>query len=158
MTYTRDPIRLHLAGRVFAPPVLATLTLLLLALPDAAWAGDNIFGTDSPLTKFVDFTTGPFAYLVVIVAMVATVGVLALGGEFSGFSRRMPIVVVAGGIVILAQTVLGNLFGAGRAATLPPDMAIQLEERMSGDWSAPGTEPPSRNMSPMNDQQVGAPR
>lgn len=111
------------------------VVLLLLALPDAALAGDQIFGTSSPLTKFVDFVTGPFAYMVVIVALVATVGVLALGGEFSGFSRRMPIIVVAGGIVILAQTVLGNLFGSSRAASLPPGMELHrmLEIPAQGD-------------------------
>ena len=134
------------------------LALGLLALPDAAWAGDNIFGTDSPLTKFVDFTTGPFAYMVVIVALVATVGVLALGGEFSGFSRRIPIVVVAGGIVILAQTVLGNLFGAGRAATLPPGMAQQIEERLSGGDRAPEATLPPEDTSPTDTEQTGASR
>ncbi len=85
----------------------------------AAMAADNIFGGGSPLTQFVDFVTGPMAYAVVIVALVITVGTLALGGEFSGFARRMPIVVIAGGIVILADTVIGNLFGGSRAFTLP---------------------------------------
>ena len=122
MTQQHDISRLLRRG----VPALA-ITLLLLALPDAAQAADNIFGTESPLTRFADFVSGPFAYLVVIVALVATVGVLALGGEFSGFSRRMPIIVVAGGVVILAQTVMGNLFGSSRAANLPPEIEIRQE-------------------------------
>jgi len=155
MKQHRETAPVPVAGRLFPPCAFA---LLVLALPDAARAGDNIFGTDSPLTKFVDFTTGPFAYMVVIVALVATVGVLALGGEFSGFSRRIPIVVVAGAIVILAQTVLGNLFGAGRAATLPPGMAHQVEERLSGDEAVPGAALPPRDTSPMDAERTGASR
>ena len=98
--------------------------LLACTLPEAAAATDDIFGTDSPLTKFVDFLLGPFAYGVVIVSLVVTVGMLVIGAEFSGFARRMPIIVVAGGIVILADTVLGNLFGGSRAASLPPTAEI----------------------------------
>lgn len=155
MKQHRETAHIHLAGRLLLSCAFA---LGLLALPGAAWAGDNIFGTDSPLTKFVDFTTGPFAYMVVIVALVATVGVLALGGEFSGFSRRIPIVVVAGGIVILAQTVLGNLFGAGRAASLPPGMVHQIEERLSGGERAPGSAPPPQDTSPTDAERTGASR
>ena len=106
---------------------IAWLTLLALSvcfLPEAAAAADNIFGSDSPLTTFIDFLLGPFAYGVVIVSLVVTVGMLVIGAEFSGFARRMPIIVVAGGIVILADTVLGNLFGGSRAASLPPTAEI----------------------------------
>jgi len=46
-----------------------------------------------------------------------------IGGEFSGFARRMPIVVVAGAIVILAGNVIKNLFGADRAAEWPVALA-----------------------------------
>ncbi len=95
------------------------LTTLLAIAAEPALAADEMFGTDSPLLKFVDFMVGPFAYGVVIIALVVTVGALSVGGEFSGFARRMPIVVVAGAIVILASTVIKNLFGADRAADLP---------------------------------------
>ena len=91
-----------------------------------ALAADNIFGSGSPLTQFVDFVTGPMAYAVVIVALVITVGTLALGGEFSGFARRMPIVVIAGGIVILADTVIGTLFGGARAFTVPDHWEVTV--------------------------------
>lgn len=97
---------------------LAALSALLISATPA-WAADELFGDTSPLLKFVDFITGPFAYAVVIIALVVTVGVLAIGGEFSGFSRRMPIIVIAGGIVIMSSTVLTNLFSGSRAADLP---------------------------------------
>ncbi len=104
--------------------------LIIVATP--ARATDALFGTESPLLKFTDFITGPFAYAVVIIALVVTVGVLAIGGEFSGFSRRMPIIVIAGGIVILAGTVMTNLFGGERAADLP-----EFSQTPPALWSEP---------------------
>ena len=104
--------------------LIAVTTLALVVCAGPALASDTFFGADSPLLKFVDFIVGPFAYAVVIIALVITVGVLAIGGEFSGFSRRMPIVVVAGGIVILAGDVIRNLFGADRAANIPERVAV----------------------------------
>ena len=131
---THDPARTQAARAVrpgtdplgcksLAALTAAALLACLVFTADAALAADQIFADASPLTRFVDFIVGPFAYAVVIVALVVTVGVLAIGGEFSGFSRRMPIVVVAGGIVILASTVMTNLFGGNRAADLPPGSA-----------------------------------
>lgn len=105
-----------------------------------ALAADNIFGGASPLTQFVDFVVGPMAYAVVIVALVITVGTLALGGEFSGFARRMPIVVIAGGIVILADTVIGNLFGGARAFTVPDHWEVTVP---LPDGALPGSVPNS---------------
>ena len=107
---------------LFGPIAVTTLALVVCAGP--ALGADSFFGTESPLLKFVDFIVGPFAYAVVIIALVITVGVLAIGGEFSGFARRMPIVVVAGGIVILAGDVIRNLFGASRAADIPRPAAL----------------------------------
>ena len=109
---TRLPVRSIVA--------MVLLTALMAIAAEPAMAEDKFFGTDSPLLKFVDFMTGPFAYGVVIIALVVTVGALSVGGEFAGFARRMPIVVVAGAIVILASTVIKNLFGADRAAVWPP--------------------------------------
>ena len=124
---------------------LRTLPAVAAALRTCtpAAAADNIFGSGSPLTQFVDFVAGPMAYAVVIVALVITVGTLALGGEFSGFARRMPIVVIAGGIVILADTVIGNLFGGSRAFTMPDHWEVTL----SPDADAEGP-PPARADGP----------
>ena len=128
---SRPPARPVYAAERLVLPALLLPALMLFVQP--ALAADELFGTDSPLLKFIDFIIGPFAYGVVIIALVVTVGVLAIGGEFSGFSRRMPIVVVAGAIVILAGTVITNLFGRDRAADLPgagvpPDAAGCLRD------------------------------
>ena len=114
---------------------IAVTTLALVVCTGPAFGADSFFGTESPLLKFVDFIVGPFAYAVVIIALVITVGVLAIGGEFSGFARRMPIVVVAGGIVILAGDVISNLFGANRAADIPRRGALAaLSDSPASPW------------------------
>ena len=111
------------SARTVRTALLAT-ALILIAAPLHAVTSGNIFGGTNPLLTFVEFITGPFAYLVVIVALVATVGTLALGGEFSGFARRMPIIAVAGGIVILADNVLTSLFGSS-GYSVPPDIDLE---------------------------------
>ncbi len=116
----------------------ALAALLICATP--SWGADKLFGDGSPLLKFVDFITGPFAYAVVIIALVVTVGILAIGGEFSGFSRRMPIIVIAGGIVILSGKVITNLFGKDRAADLPP-----FSLSPPAVWSDPAPSDPTRS-------------
>ncbi len=114
-----------------APRVLLLVALgmlFLLALPVAAGAAeapeaaDPIFGTASPLKKFIGFITGIFAYMLVIVGTVVTLGGLILGSDMSGFARRAPVVVVAGAVLILADKMVLNLFGTSVGAEIPPDM------------------------------------
>ena len=98
-----------------ALPLAAVLSLA--AAP--ALAATGLFGGTNPLQVFIEFMTGPFAYGVVILALVAIAANLAIGGEFTGFARRMPVLVVAGAIVILADNVLTALFGGSSAASVP---------------------------------------
>ena len=103
-------------------PIVMTGILLLafaLLIPDTAHAADNIFGTNSPLQRFITFITGIFAYMMVIVGIVITLGGLILGSDMSGFSRRAPLVVVAGAVLILADVMVGALFGAQGGYELP---------------------------------------
>ena len=103
---------------------LTTLTLLLALAPEAAQAADTIFGSQSPLQRFITFITGIFAYMLVIVGVVMTVGGLILGSDMSGLSRRAPIVVVAGAVLILADVFVGGLFGAQGGYSVPPDLLL----------------------------------
>ena len=125
--------------------LLALCLVTITASP--VLAADKVFGTESPITRFVDFISGPFAYLIVIVALVATVGALALGGEFSGFSRRIPVVVLAGGVVIMAGTVISNLFGQDRTFEIPPHWQVE-------PWA--GENPPPPSSTPL--QRLGTDR
>ena len=108
-----------------APRVLLLVALgmlFLLVLPVAAEADDTIFGDESPLTTFIGFITGIFAYMLVIVGTVVTLGGLILGSDMSGFARRAPVVVVAGAVLIMANTMVEKLFTASAGAEIPPDM------------------------------------
>ena len=108
-----------------APRVLLLVAvglLFLLALPVAAGATDPIFGFASPLKAFIVFITGIFAYMLVIVGTVVTLGGLILGSDMSGFARRAPLVVVAGAVLIMADTMVEKLFGGPVGAEIPPDM------------------------------------
>ena len=112
----RLPERLALA--------LATVPLLA-ADPALASATTGIFGGQNPLAVFVEFMTGPFAYALVILAILAAGGSLVFGGDFSGYSRRFVLVAVAGAAVILADDLVRSLFGGGAGYSVPPDMLLQ---------------------------------
>ena len=103
------------------PAVMTGVLLLALALliPDTAHAADNIFGTSSPLQRFITFITGIFAYMLVIIGVIVTLGGLILGSDMSGFSRRAPLVVISGAVLILADIMVGALFGAQGGYELP---------------------------------------
>ncbi len=96
----------------------ATVTALLAAGP--AHATDAIFGSGSPLLEFADFIMGPFAYLLMIIGIVATIGALILGSDMSGFARRAPLVVIAGAALAGADAMTSTLFDTARGAELPP--------------------------------------
>ena len=104
-------------------PALLALCLALLVvaliLPETAHAADTIFGARSPLIRFITFITGIFAYMLVIVGMIMTLGGLILGSDMSGFSRRAPLVVMSGAVLILADVMVGALFGAQGGYELP---------------------------------------
>jgi len=112
----------------------ATGLILLLAacalsvVPDTAAAADNLFGGSSPLTTFITFMTGIFAYMLVIVGVVITLGGLVLGSDMSGFARRAPLVVLAGAVLILSETLVSNLFGGTAGAEIPRDLLPLLWE------------------------------
>ncbi|WP_170565602.1 TrbC/VirB2 family protein [Ruegeria atlantica] len=107
------------ARRLAVPLACALLLMLALLIPDPAMAADNIFAGRSPLTRFIEFITGIFAYMLVIVGLIVTLGGLILGSDMSGFSRRAPLVVVSGAVLILADVMVGSLFGAQGGYELP---------------------------------------
>ena len=116
----------------FRPGLARTLPALLfpglaLLVPDPAFAADNIFGAASPLATFINFITGIFAYMLVIVGVVVTLGGLILGSDMSGFSRRAPLVVISGAVLILADTMVTTLFTGSQGYELPPSPPAIME-------------------------------
>lgn len=117
---------------------MAAIPLLLAAEPAfATLTSQNIFTSRNPLEVFVNFMTGPFAYGLLIVGVVATGATLIFGTDFSGFSRRMPLVAGAGGILILADELVQVLFGAAGGFSVPPDMLLQAWPWPDGAEAAP---------------------
>lgn len=103
------------------------LAALLLLLPEAATAAasTSFFGGANPLQVLADFFTGPFAYIVVVLALLAAGGSLVYGGDFSGYSKRFLLVAAAGAVVAFADQVANALFGTGAGFVVPPDMLLQ---------------------------------
>ena len=110
-----------------------------LLVPDPAFAADNIFGGRSPLTRFIEFITGIFAYMLVIVGIVLTLGGLILGSDMSGFARRAPLVVVS------ADLMVGSLFGAQGGYEMPasaPTVTDTVIPATTGFGTLPWTDGP----------------
>ena len=92
-------------------------------------ADESIFGGGSPLERFRDFILGPFAYTLVIGGLAMTGANLVFGGQMDSLGRRSVMVVIAGGILIFADSVLDNIFaGRGGASLAPNEVAILWAE------------------------------
>ncbi len=92
---------------------------VLAGFPGAAFATDQIFTGRSPIMAFTDFILGPFAYMLIILGLVATLGGLILGSDMGGFARRAPLAVLAGAVLAGANIMASTLFGESRAYTIP---------------------------------------
>jgi len=67
---------------------------------------------ESPLESIADSLTGPIAKSIGVVALAASGGMLAFGGELSDFTKRIMMVVLALSVMLLAQNFM-NLFPSG---------------------------------------------
>ena len=110
------------------------LCIAICAVPSLAVAGTDeaIFGGGSPLERFRDFILGPFAYTLVIGGLAMTGANLVFGGQMDSLGRRSVMVVIAGGILIFADSVLNNIFTGRGGASLAGHEEIV-------PWTEPGT-------------------
>ncbi len=67
---------------------------------------------ESPLQTVSQSLTGPVAKAIGVVALAASGGMLAFGGELGDFTKRILMVVLALSVMLLANSFM-NLFGAG---------------------------------------------
>lgn len=104
-------------SRLARTALVSALALALLASPALAGAADDIFGSTSPLKKLTDFITGPLAFMIVIVGIVVTGGMLIFGNDLSGFGRRAMLIVLGGGLVLGAVQVVSTLFASAAGAS-----------------------------------------
>lgn len=100
------------------PHVLFTmgLTLLLLVLTEPSFASSTNGGGlpfDDWLTKISNSITGPFAFSVSIIGLVAAGAALIFGGDMNGFMRSLIFIVLVLAFVIAAKNTLSAITGTG---------------------------------------------
>ena len=113
-THFRKPLHLPLLHLVTGHPLLLLSLLLLVSLfiPDMAYASSsgNVPWED-PLSKVVKSITGPVAFGISVLAIVATGVTLIFGGEISGFIKTLIYITLVIAIIVGATNVLSSLFG-----------------------------------------------
>lgn len=112
--------------------VNASICLLLVSLlcPELAIADDIGGKGDLPyeagLQSLADSMTGPVAFVISLLGIVACGAMLIFGGEISGFMRTMIFVVLVGAVVVQAGSIVtlmkkSKSEGAGRSAAIAAD-------------------------------------
>jgi type IV secretion system protein TrbC len=90
------------ASRPWMPLLLLALVVLALLHPDtahAASAGGNL-PWDGPLTTLRTDITGPVAFTISLLAMVAAGAALVFGGEINEFVRRIIMLVLVASFIV----------------------------------------------------------
>ena len=88
------------------------LTLPALWLVSATAHAQAALPWDGPLRQISTSLTGPVAKAIGVVALAASGGMLAFGGELGDFTKRILMVVLALSVMLLANNFM-NLFGGG---------------------------------------------
>ena len=94
---------------------LGVLALMLLLAPDAhasAGTGGGLPYEDW-LTKIRQSITGPVAFAISIIAIVAAGAMLIFGGDMNGFMKTLVFIVLVLAFVIAAQNMLSAITGTG---------------------------------------------
>lgn len=90
--------------------------LLILVAPHDAMASEGTGGSlpyESWMANLRNSVTGPVAFTLSIVGIVAAGGVLIFGGDLNGFFRTMIFLVLVMALVVGAQNVMSTFFGRG---------------------------------------------
>lgn len=118
----------YINPRQYALGAIMALAALALVSPAFASTGADLFGAQSPFEKVLEFITGPFAWFIVILALVVFGAMLVMGSDFTGFGRRIPMLLLGIAFVMGAVQIVTALFGSSQSATLT-DAQIQALER-----------------------------
>ena len=108
---------------------LGVLALMMLLAPDAhasAGTGGGLPYEDW-LTKIRQSITGPVAFSISIIAIVAAGAMLIFGGDLNGFMKTLVFIVLVLAFVIAAQNMLSAITGTGAviAQTMQHTLAAQ---------------------------------
>jgi type IV secretory pathway VirB2 component (pilin) len=97
--------------------VLTSLGLLAVVSPTAALAaaagGGGNLPWETPLTTIQTSITGPVAYAISLIAIVAAGATLVWGGEISEFTRRIIFVVLVIALIAFAAQAYTSIFAGG---------------------------------------------
>ncbi len=103
--------------------ILGSMLLLAAVLvTEPALAASSAGGGlpfDTWLTKVTNSITGPFAFTVSIVGIVAAGAMLIFGGDMSGFMKTLIFIVLVLSFVIAAKNTLSTLTGTSAVITKP---------------------------------------
>lgn len=109
----------------------AAAFLCILLIADTASAGTTGSGGgaglpwEAPLTKLRQSFSGPVAFSVALIGIIAAGATLIWGGEVSEFARRMVYLVLVICVLVLSNTMLtGGLF-TGAVVPAPDALALQ---------------------------------
>ena len=98
------------ALRPYAPALfLLCAVLVLIFAPNLAHATETGAGSlpfEEPLQKLKDAISGPVAFVISLIGIVAAGAVLIFGGEMSGFLRTLVFLVLVIAIIVNAGTLI----------------------------------------------------
>ncbi len=98
---------------------LIILCLLLLSHPAFASSMGGGLPFDSWLMKIQKSITGPFAFTVAIIGLVAAGATLIFGGDMNGFMRTLIFFVLVLSFLVAAQNTMAAITGQGAEITKP---------------------------------------
>lgn len=111
---------LNLNRLMVAVIALAALALMLMWSPDAQASAGTGGGLpyEDWLTKIRQSITGPVAFAISIIAIVAAGAMLIFGGDMNGFMKTLVFIVLVLAFVIAAQNMLSAITGTGAVVGL----------------------------------------
>ncbi|AGH55381.1 TrbC/VirB2 family protein [Legionella pneumophila] len=103
---------------IFKPQMLIALGLMIVLLlgTEPSFASSTSGGGlpfDTWLTKISNSITGPFAFSVSIIGLVAAGAALIFGGDMNGFMRTLIFIVLVLAFIIAAKNTLSAITGKG---------------------------------------------
>ena len=125
-------------------PALALVLLIGLMASGQACASEGVGGGlpyESWLMNLRNSVTGPVAFGIAVISVVVSGGVLALGGDLSGFFRLFIFLVFVMSLVIGAVSLMSNFFGRGaEIASLDLVQPRMAAARGMGDGAGEGSD------------------
>ena len=105
---SRPEIRLYLSLIIISAALICVSTDVFATITTGT-------AFDSPLAKLRTVFTGPIAYTAALLGIVVAGAMLVFGGEIGDFAKRLIMLVLVIAIIVLANNVLLQFFGASGA-------------------------------------------